>query len=78
MNKKLVAYRKMLDMTQQDMAEKIGISLTTYNRKETGKIEFNQKEMVSITDIIKKGIPNITMDEIFFKSDSGKLLHAVC
>lgn len=74
MNKKLVAYRKMLDITQLEMAQKLGVSLTTYNHKETGKKGFNQKEMVSITDIIKLKVPNITMDEIFFKCDISNLL----
>ncbi|WP_238884440.1 helix-turn-helix transcriptional regulator [Clostridium sp. YIM B02551] len=68
MNKKLVAYRKMIDITQQEMAIKLGICLTTYNHKETGKKEFSQKEMVSITDIIKEKIPDITMDDIFFNN----------
>lgn len=75
MNKKLVAYRKLLDITQQEMAQKLGVSLTTYNHKETGKKEFNQKEMVSITDIIKLKVPNVTMDEIFFENNIGNMLN---
>ena len=75
MNKKLVAYRKMLDITQLEMAQKLGVSLTTYNHKETGKKEFNQKEMVSITDIIRLKVPNVTMDEIFFRHSIGKVLN---
>ncbi|MBL4933023.1 helix-turn-helix transcriptional regulator [Clostridium paridis] len=77
MNKKLVAYRKMLDITQLQMAQEIGVSLTTYNHKETGKKEFNQSEMVSITDIIKAKVPNVTMDEIFFNNRIGNLLNKV-
>lgn len=68
MNKKLVVYRKILNITQQDMAKKLDICLTTYNHKETGKKDFNQKEMVSITDIIREKVPNVTMDDIFFNN----------
>ena len=66
MNTKLVAYRKMLQMNQKSFAEKIGISLVSYSNKETGKTEFPQNEMITITNIIKEKIPNITMDDIFF------------
>ncbi|EPY2273183.1 helix-turn-helix transcriptional regulator [Clostridium sporogenes] len=66
MNTKLVAYRKMLQMNQKSFAEKIGISLVSYSNKETGKTEFTQNEMITITNIIKEKIPNITMDDIFF------------
>ncbi|HBJ2602330.1 TPA: helix-turn-helix domain-containing protein [Clostridium botulinum] len=66
MNTKLVAYRKMLQMNQKSIAEKIGISLVSYSNKETGKTEFTQNEMITITNIIKEKIPNITMDDIFF------------
>lgn len=66
MNKQLIAYRKILNMSQTDMAKAIGIGLTAYNFKETGKSDFTQSEMLSIRDIIKKYNPNITIDEIFF------------
>lgn len=77
MNKKLIAYRKLLNITQYDMAEKIGISATSYNHKENGKKEFLQNEMILITDIIKSKIPEVTMDEIFFKKDISKLLNPI-
>jgi putative transcriptional regulator len=66
MNKKLVAYRNMLDLSQEKVAEQIGISLTSYNHKETGKRKFSQSEMIKITNLFKEKIPNITMDDIFF------------
>ena len=65
-NKQLIAYRKMINMSQTDMAKAIGICLTSYHLKETGKKDFTQSEMVSILNIIKKYNPNITIDEIFF------------
>ena len=74
MNTKLIAYRKMLKLNQKFIAEKIGISPTSYSHKESGKINFNQKEMVVITNIIKEKIPNITMDDIFFDNSVSKLV----
>lgn len=73
MNNRLVAYRKMLGITQKQMADRIGKSLTTYNHKETGKVEFNQKEMIAITDVLKVDLPNITVDEIFYKNHISNL-----
>lgn len=74
MNKRLIAYRKLLNLTQCEMSKKIGISLTSYNNKETGKKNFSQTEMIMITTIIKNKIPNATMDEIFFNNDISNLL----
>lgn len=73
MNNKLIAYRKMLNMTQTDIASEIGIALTSYSHKETGKREFTQNEMVQITKIIQEKIPDVTMDDIFFNNKVSKL-----
>lgn len=67
MNKQLIAYRKILNMSQTDMAKAIGIGLTSYNSKETGKSDFTQSEMLSIWKIIKRYNPKVTIDELFFK-----------
>lgn len=74
MNAKLVAYRKLLKMNQKSFAEKIGISLVSYSHKETGKTEFTQTEMITITNIVKEKIPDITMDDIFFNNKVSKLV----
>lgn len=74
MNAKLVAYRKMLKINQKTMAKKIGCSYVSYSQKETGKTGFTQKEMITITNVIKQRIPDITMDDIFFNNEVGKLL----
>lgn len=74
MNKKLIAYRKMLNITQKQLADEINISSTSFCHKENGKKNFTQSEMIKITSYFKESIPTITMDEIFFKTDSGNLL----
>ena len=51
---------------QQDWADLLGIKRPTYNRKEIGKTQFNDKEKKIIRDHISKVIPDITIDELFF------------
>lgn len=65
-NKKLAAYRKMIDFTQANMAKEIGIGITTYNLKETGKLPFDQFEIERIMGILRKFFPELTADEVFF------------
>lgn len=66
MNNKLIAYRKMLKINQAEMANVVNVSSTSYNRKEVGKIDFTQSEMINIVNFFKKYIPDLTMDDIFF------------
>lgn len=73
MNSKLVAYRKLIKLNQTDIAKQIGICITSYNKKETGKLDFTQTEMERITNIVKQKIPQVTMDDIFFREGVIKL-----
>ena len=50
---KLKAKRVELGLTQLDMANKMGITLSTYNLKEQGKREFLASEIIKILDIFK-------------------------
>ncbi|WP_409068908.1 helix-turn-helix transcriptional regulator [Clostridium caseinilyticum] len=75
MNSKLIAYRRMFNLNQEDVAKVINRSVSTYNRKEVGKIDFTQTEMITITEFFKERIPEITMDEIFFNNNIGRLLN---
>ena len=59
----LKALRIKYQLKQQDVAEKLGISSTTYNRKENGVTEFTIKEAIKLGKIF-----NINPGEIFFKS----------
>lgn len=73
MNNTLKAYRKLLNITQIEMAEIIGIGLTSYNHKEQGKKVFTQSEMAQILNFLRTKIPNITADEIFFNNEVIKM-----
>lgn len=66
---KIAAYRKLIGVSQADMAKKLGISLTSYNKKENGRREFTQSEMIEITKIFQEKLPDITMDAIFFNNE---------
>lgn len=63
---KLKGYRVMLGLTQQAMANKLNISLQSYNNKETGKTPFNDKEKKAIKTIVAEVEPGITIDELFY------------
>lgn len=55
----LYQLRKEADMTQKDLAEKLGISEVSYRKKELGKSDFKSSEMFIIADIFKMNIGDI-------------------
>ena len=63
---KLRGYRVMLGLTQQQMADKLDISLQSYNNKETKKTPFNDKERLAIKSLVAEIKPDITIDELFY------------
>ncbi len=64
---KVIGYRKMLGLTQDDMAKLFGVSVQAYRMKEVGKTAFNKKEMLLIRRLLREKLfPKITIDEIFF------------
>lgn len=63
---KLRGYRVMLGLTQQQMADKLNISLQSYNNKETKKTSFNDKERLAIKSMVAEIKPDITIDELFY------------
>lgn len=63
---KLRGYRVMLGLTQQQMADKLKISLQSYNNKELGKTPFNDKERLAIKSMVAEIKPDITIDELFY------------
>lgn len=64
---KIAGYRKMLGMTQKEMAKQFNISSQAYWQKEKGKTAFSDREKVVFKELLKTIFPNITIDEIFFK-----------
>lgn len=61
MQKELYDLRKNnIKMTQQELADYLGISVQAYRDKEKGKNAFNQDEMFAIAALFQK-----RLDEIF-------------
>ncbi|WP_414046661.1 helix-turn-helix domain-containing protein [Macrococcus sp. 18KM445] len=64
---KIVGYRKMIGMSQEEIAKIFNISVQAYRNKEKGRVPFKQIEMKEFKNLlISKGLKNIKIDEIFF------------
>ncbi|MDT2818047.1 transcriptional regulator [Vagococcus lutrae] len=63
---KIVGYRNMLRLTQDEMAKKLNISKHSYWKKENGKVAFNDNEKIAIKKMLLPLFPSITIDDIFF------------
>lgn len=65
MSNKLAGLRKMMGLTQVDMAKKIKTSPASYCNKENGNSDFKISEMRIITKLVQQKFPEETMDSIF-------------
>ena len=63
---RLKELRKEKGLTQQQMADKLKISLQSYNNKELGKTPFNDKERLAIKSMVAEIKSDITIDELFY------------
>jgi len=61
---KLIGKRNELGITQQKMADLLGISKNNYNLKENGKLDFNLVEVKKILSIL-----NEPYEVIFFEKN---------
>lgn len=52
--------KEVANLTQQDMADYLGIAIQTYREKEKGRNEFTQDEMFALSELFGK-----KMDDIF-------------
>ena len=59
MQEKLLLIRKNKNITQQELAECIGISVNQYSLREKGKYNFNCDEMFKIANYLKMNIEDI-------------------
>lgn len=68
---KLIGKRNEKGITQEKMAEMLGISKNNYNLKENGKLDFNLIEVKKILDILNDSYDNIFFEEnVTQKSDN--------
>ncbi|WP_342442543.1 helix-turn-helix domain-containing protein [Lysinibacillus sp. FSL K6-0075] len=63
---KIVGYRKMLGLTQGEMARYLNISEVTYRNKEKGISAFKDKEMKLFYEVFSRKNSKITIEDIFF------------
>lgn len=68
--RKLKAIRVENGYTQAQLAERLGISAKTYNRKELGIIEFTQNELLNLSTELKLTLNLV--NEIFFENKLTK------
>lgn len=58
---KLAAYRKLYNLTQEDVAKYLNISNVSYSYKETGKQDFRLLEAKALSELF-----NASIEDIFF------------
>jgi len=63
---KALFLRRGYAISQQYIAEKLGISRKTLSKKENGKGDFTKSEMIIYTNILKEYDPKLTVETIFF------------
>lgn len=64
---KILGYRKMLSMTQKEMADKLGLSEGQYRAKEKGYYDFSKTEMEKFYDLVHEKVREVEITDIFFK-----------
>ena len=59
----LKALRVQHDITQRDMAKRLGLAPNSYNHKENGKQQFSQNEIDKILSMFNKSYEEIFLPE---------------
>ena len=57
---KLYDARKQAKLSQQEVADILGISRNSYGQKERGDVPFNLEEMFALSDLL-----NVSLDDLF-------------
>lgn len=70
LTRKIKAYRTFSTWTQEEIAEKLGISQATYNKKENGKIPFSLAEAKKIADLFGKNIEELFFEDAVFNTNT--------
>ncbi|WP_250674421.1 helix-turn-helix transcriptional regulator (plasmid) [Paraclostridium ghonii] len=52
-------YREKLNITQKEMAERLGITQQAYSRKERGERSFSIEEAIMLEDILKVPVKDL-------------------
>ncbi|HEM5602234.1 TPA: helix-turn-helix transcriptional regulator [Streptococcus suis] len=65
MQSKLYALRRERNITQEQLAKRLGISTSTYRNKEMDRQEFKSSEMFAISKFFEMEISKIFLDKKF-------------
>lgn len=66
---KLKQFRKSANLTQKEMAKKLGVTLSLYEKVEAERCGLSSNFIKKF----KQAFPNESIDNIFFASDSNKI-----
>ena len=62
---KVKGYRVSIGMTQIEMAQRLGITDTTYRKLENNPGKFSLQQMKAFIEIVREKDPSIKMEDIF-------------
>ena len=65
---KLYDARKQAKLSQQEVANILGISRNSYGQKERGNVPFNLEEMFALSDLL-----NISLDDLFISKSKKEV-----
>ena len=63
---KLYQARKEAKLSQQEVADILGISRNSYGQKERGDVLFNLEEMFALSELL-----NVSLDDLFISNKEG-------
>lgn len=67
MSEKIKSYREQLGMTQQEMADELGITRQNYHQKENDLRKWSDSDKMKIRELLRKKLdPDVTIDELFY------------
>lgn len=61
---KVKGYRVMIGLTQEEMAQKIGVSLRTFQNKEQGTTQFSLEDLKKIKGVLEENGLSVLIDEL--------------
>ena len=65
---KLYQARKQAKLSQQEVADILGISRNSYGQKERGDVLFNLEEMFALSELL-----NVSLDDLFISNKEGMI-----
>lgn len=66
----LKGYRAKHNITQEEIANKLGISVVAYRNKENGHTQFTLSEVKTISDLFKANIKDIFFNDEVYKEET--------